>query len=56
MNKVHYYVLIHKKNEEAGDVLGFFKSREDAEQAKSNYAFPLHEMQIIETDSNLKKI
>jgi len=57
MTETHYFVLIHKKgNAEAGDVLGFFKTNEEAEIAKANQNIPLHEMEIIRTDSTLQKI
>lgn len=55
MDKAHYYVLVRKSDRDSGDVLGFFLTREEAEQAKSNYD-PLQEMQIIETDSTLNKV
>lgn len=58
MNKIHYYVLIHQKNNsDAGDVLGFYSSKEQAEQAKTTFDnIPVNEIKIIETDSTLKKI
>ena len=57
MTETHYFVLMHKKgNDEAGDVLGFFKTNEEAEIAEANQNIPLHEMEIIRTDSTLQKI
>ena len=58
MTETHYFVLMHKKgNDEAGEVLSFFKTNEEAENAKSNYPnAPLDQMEIIRTDSNLQKI
>lgn len=57
MDKVHYYVLIHQKNNgDGGDVLGFYKTMAEAEQAKNSFGIPINEMKIIETDSTLKKI
>lgn len=57
MTSTHYYVLMHKKdNGEAGDVLGFFNTLEEAEKAKSLQNIPNHEMEIIRTDSTLQKI
>lgn len=58
MTETHYYVLMHKRdNGQAGDVLGFFNTQEEAENAKNSYqTIPLSEMEIIRTNSTLQKI
>ena len=58
MNKIHYYVLVHHKdNGDASPVLGFYTTKEQAEQAKLSFSdIPVNEIKIIETDSTLKKI
>jgi|688.fasta_scaffold144361_9 hypothetical protein len=59
----YYYVLMHKKKNDGGAVLGFYSTLDEAETAKqhfsspdSNNFVPFDEMQIIETDSTLRKV